>query len=199
MAPCRAEDGLEIVPPGHPDRASLQRFIADGYARAYGADVRHFARTLVGLRRADWQWKAAVGYTLVGPEAVFLEQYLDRPVEDVLTERTGAAVRRDEIVEVGNLAALDAGAARQIIVRMTELLHRLGRSWVVLTSTKALLNSFSRLGIHPIRLAKADPGRLPDGGASWGTYYASEPCIMTASIPLGYARLLARNQFTCVR
>jgi hypothetical protein len=130
-----------------------------------------------------------VGYTLAGPEPLFLEQYLDQPIQSALTERVGVSVRREEIVEAGNLAAAGAGDARQIIARMTVLLHRLGRSWVVLTLTKALLNSFARLDIHPIAIARADPARLPDGGATWGTYYASDPRVMAASIPLGYARL----------
>ena len=189
VAARRRGDGLEIVPAGHPDRGGLEGFIADVYARAYGAEVRHFARTLVGLRRADGQWRAAVGYTLAGPEPLFLEQYLDQPIQSALTERVGVSVRREEIVEAGNLAAAGAGDARQIIARMTVLLHRLGRSWVVLTLTKALLNSFARLDIHPIAIARADPARLPDGGATWGTYYASDPRVMAASIPLGYARL----------
>ena len=30
---------------------------------------------------------------------------------------------------------------------------------------------------------------LPDGGASWGTYYASDPHVMTANIPLGFRHL----------
>jgi len=191
--------GLEVLPPGHPERAGLQRFIADVYARAYGAQVRHFARTLVGLRRPDSQWTAAAGYTLAGRGALFLEQYLDQPIEVAVAQRVGVPVRREHLVEVSNLAAASTGAGRQIIVRMTALLNRLGRSWVVLTSTKALFNSFVRLDIHPIPIAPADPRRLPDGGASWGTYYACGPRVMTASIPLGYARLAARNQASCAR
>lgn len=184
---------LEILPPGHPDRPDLQQFIADAYARAYGARVRHFARTLVGLGNPGTRWTAAVGYTLAGTDPLYLEQYLDQPIEVAVTERTGVPVRRDQLVEVSNLAAAGTGAAREIIVRMTTMLNRLGRSWVVLTATKALLNSFARLDIHPIPLAPADPRRLPDGGASWGTYYASQPRVVTASIPLGYARLAAGN------
>jgi hypothetical protein len=97
---------------------------------------------------------------------------------------------REDIVEVGNLVAAGSGAARRVIVHMTGLLHDLGRSWVVLTLTKSLLNSFVRLGIEPIPLASADPARLPDKGESWGTYYSCEPCVMAASIPLGFKRLL---------
>jgi hypothetical protein len=93
---------------------------------------------------------------------------------------------------VGNLAASGPGAARRLIVGMTALLHRLGRTWVVFTSTRSLLNSFARLEIEPMRLAAADPARLPDRGRSWGSYYANLPQVMAASIPVGFVHLASK-------
>lgn len=181
--------GLQFVCRGHPARISLERFIVDGYARAYGACVGHFADVLVGLSLGRGEWSAAVGYTIAGRQPLFLEQYIDVPVEKLLTGVVGAPVRREEIVEVGNLAAAGSGDARRVIVHMTALLHDLGRSWVVFTLTKSLLNSFARLGIEPTPLVAADPARLPDKGASWGTYYRCDPFVMAASISVGYKRL----------
>ena len=169
----------------------MERFIADGYARAYGAHIVHFADVLVGLSRGRAQWVAGVGYTIAGREPLFSEQYIDQPIEEVLGRVTGISIPRRDIVEVGNLFALGGGAARQIIVLMTGLLNGLGRSWVVSTLTKSLFNSFLRLGIVAIPLVAADPQRLTDKGMSWGTYYAHEPCVMTASIRAGFNRLVA--------
>ena len=132
-----------------------------------------------------------MGYTVAGRQPLFMEQYIDIPVEELLTGVIGAPVLREDIVEVGNLVAAGSGAARRVIVHMTALLHDLGRSWVVLTLTKSLLNSFARLGIETIPLVSADPARLPDKGESWGTYYSCEPWVMAASIPLGFKRLLS--------
>ncbi|RPI39170.1 MAG: hypothetical protein EHM59_22400 [Betaproteobacteria bacterium] len=180
---------LRTLPRGHRERSSLERFIAASYARVYGAEVVHFADHLVGLPGACDAWAAGVGYTLAGADRLFVEQYLDRPVEAVIAASLGAAIDRAQVVEVGNLAASTAGAARRLIVCMTALLHRLQRTWVVFTSTRSLLNSFAKLEIAPIVLAKADPARLPDGGRSWGTYYATHPQVMTANVPLGFIRL----------
>ena len=119
-----------------------------------------------------------------------MEQYIDVPVEELLSRVIGVPVMREDIVEVGNLVAAESGAARRVIIHMTELLYDLGRFWVVLTLTKSLLNSFARLGIETIPLVSADPARLPDKGGSWGTYYSCEPWVMAASIPLGFKRLL---------
>jgi hypothetical protein len=170
-------------------RSSLERFIAERYAGVYGAHIDHFAEHLVGLRDAARGWSAAVGYTLAGASPLFLEQYLDQPIEAAIEQALGEALARNQIVEVGNLAACTPGAARRVIRSMTALLHRMERTWVVFTSTRSLLNSFARLGIEPIVLAPANPARLPDGGRSWGTYYETEPHVMTANIPLGLIHL----------
>jgi hypothetical protein len=181
--------GLEVVAPGHPERRRLERFIADAYHSAYGARIEHYAEVLVALRSGASDWAAAVGYTLAGKGRLFLEQYLDRPIEEEVKGRIGGSAGREQFVEVGNLAANGAGAARVVIVRMAALLYALNRTWAVFTSTRALVNSFARLDIAPITIASADPARLPDGGSSWGSYYASQPAVLAACIPLGYRHL----------
>jgi len=50
---------------------------------------------------------------------------------------------------VGNLAADSPGAARLLIVALTDLLVALGFRWVTFTGTPPLLNSFQRLGLTP--------------------------------------------------
>ena len=184
---------LQVLDREHPDRASLERFIAESYAKAYGAHVTHYADYLVGLRNASGAWTAGLGYTSAGRDPLFVEQYLDQPAEDAIGSILSVPVERDQIVEVGNLAASASGAARHIIAAMTALLNELNRTWVVFTSTRALLNSFDRLEIATITLAAADPARLPDGGASWGSYYDTDPQVMTANIPLGFIHLRSRH------
>ena len=187
--PKPADDDFELITREHPGRPALERFIGDGYLRAYGARVVHFADVLIGVSGASGQWVGGVGYTLAGREPLFVEQYVDQSIEEVVSHATGASLLRRDIVEVGNLFATGTGAARRIIVLMTKLLYDLGRSWVVLTLTRSLLNSFVRLGIEPIPLIAADPWRLQDRGASWGTYYSHAPCVMTANIRSGFTRL----------
>jgi len=185
--------GLEVVPRSDSRRADLERFIAAAFSRAYGARVEHFADQLVGVRRPLADWAAGVGYTPAGNQRLFIEQYLVCPIEDAIAERLGVRVDRTQIVEVGNLAATTPGAARRLIVRMTALLHRLGHTWVVFTSTRALLNAFARLGIAPIELATADPRRLEGGADQWGSYYDTHPQVMTSSIPLGFIHFLSAS------
>lgn len=182
-------DGLELVPPGHPARPALEAFIGAQFARTYGARLAHFCHTLAGHRDADGTWLAALGYTPAVDAGLFLEQYLDLPVETAIAGHVGHPVARADVVEVGNLAAIDAGAGRRLIVATTRHLHRQGLAWVTFTATRALLNSFARLRLTPSVLAEADPARLADGGRGWGTYYATHPQVMFGNIGFGHDHL----------
>jgi hypothetical protein len=181
----RAAARLEPVHRTHPQRTSFEHFIAARFHRAYGARVAHFSPHLLGVRDALARWQASSGYTPAGGRPLFLEQYLDRPIQDSLAGGIGRPVAREGIVEVGNLAAVSAGMARTLIPLLARHLHRLGYEWVVFTATRELRNSFRRLGLNPLRLARADPARLPDGGANWGSYYEHDPLVMAGRIVRG--------------
>jgi hypothetical protein len=161
------------------------------YRQRYGARIVHFAPQLIAFQDEIGQWLAAAGYTPAAVAPLFVEQYLDVPIEEAITARVGVPVTRVQVVEAGNLAAVDPGAARNMIVHLAAILHRMQLGWVVLTCTRALLNSFVRLGLAPIALAHANPQRLPDCGKSWGSYYQTDPIVVVADIAAGFLSLQA--------
>ncbi len=185
----KAVSRIEQFPRGAANRAGLEAFIADSFRASYGAEVSHFSDVLLGVRDKDGCWMAALGYTPAALGPLFLEHYLDAPVEAAISAHAHSPVDRATIVEVGNLAAHHPGAARSLIVSTTHLLNSLGLRWVVFTATASLLNSFSRLRLQPHELAPADPTRLPDGGQRWGTYYDTQPKVMFGDIHYGYTQL----------
>ena len=104
------------VGPDHPERLSLQAFIADNFFKTYQADVKHFSETLLGCKDAQGHWVAALGYSGLAHRRAFLEQYLDVPIEQEIASLQKQTVARTQIVEVGNLAALHPGAGRAIYI-----------------------------------------------------------------------------------
>jgi len=181
----RPEARLEPMHATHTERHAFEDFIGARFARAYGAKLTHFLPHLLGVKDGLGRWQAAAGYANAGAQALFLEQYLDAPVEQALAAALGRPIARNSIVEVGNLAAASAGMARALIPQLARHLHRLGYRWVAFTATRALRNSFHRLGLKPLALAPALRSRLQDGGADWGSYYEQDPVVMTGRIALG--------------
>jgi Thermostable hemolysin len=185
---------IEQLARNHPRRACLERFIAEVYLWRYGARIDHFAEQLIARRDEAGNWLAAAGYTPATDAPLFVEQYLNVPVEEALTARIGAPVARHQVVEAGNLAAVGPGAARNMIVSLALLLHRLQLGWVVLTGTRTLRNTFFRLGLAPLALVHASPQRLSDCGSSWGSYFQTDPVVVAADITAGFLSLQARHR-----
>ena len=185
---------LHLVPADAARRAAVQGFIRDRFAAHYQADVRHFMPCLFGLEADDGSLHGAVGCRSAATQPLFLEHYLDEPIEDLIAARVGTTVDRTDVVEVGNLAARGAGLSRLLIVALTRLLATEGVRWAGFTGTPALINSFRRLGIALHGLAPADPRRLgvdrEQWRAEWGTYYDAGPQVMVAEVP-GADRTLA--------
>lgn len=188
---------IDVREHGGEAREGIEAFIRDCFASAHGAQVGHFMPRLFSLRSKGGGPVAAFGLRAAGDTRLFLETYLDRPIEEVLQSRLGANVRRAEIVEVGNLSALYAGAARWLIVAVTAMLYREGYRWVVFTGTSALRNGFARLGLCPLDLGAAAAERLPAAErAQWGRYYEHAPRVMAGEIAGGYRSLLEQRGLT---
>lgn len=181
----RAQPRLEPVHLLHPERAACEGFIAARFQHAHGARIGHFSPYLLGVRDALGRWRAASGYTPADGRRLFLEQYLDAPIERVLGQHRGRVIDRDGVVEVGNLAAASIGMARALIPLLARHLDRLGYEWVVFTATRELRNTFARLGLHPVTLARADRSRLLEREADWGRYYENDPMVMAGRISHG--------------
>ncbi len=182
---------LQLTQAGEdPRRVALEDFIRQRFAEHYGARVRHFMPCLLGLHGDNGEVQGAVGLRSAQRRPLFLERYLYEPIELAVARRSGRPVPREEIVEVGNLAAFGSASARLLIVALTDLLVAQGFRWVVFTGTPALLNSFQRLALEPLALAPADPARMGEDLADWGSYYASRPQLMAGEILPGHQRLL---------
>ncbi|QLL10728.1 thermostable hemolysin [Pseudomonas chlororaphis] len=176
--------------PDEPQRPLFEAFIQRRFRKAHGADIRHFMPQLFGMRNiASGELCAVAGVRLASHEQLFLERYLDDPIEPLISAAADRAVDRAGIVEVGNLAASDTGSARLSIIAMTYLLAMGDLEWVAFTGNIGLVNSFHRLGLKPVTLCAADPQRLGDERHSWGSYYESKPWVHVGNIRAGFIHL----------
>jgi Thermostable hemolysin len=172
---------------GSPRRQETENFIRTVFARHYRADVSAFAPNLLLLEQNE-RTIAATGWRAASDESLFLERYLDQPIEQAMAKLAGQPVARERIVEVGNLAAEKPGSSLHIILALAQHLDRLGYEWVVFTATQELIGIFSRLGLPLLALAPADPARLGDEAGHWGTYYDTRPIVVAGRIRVGLER-----------
>ncbi len=188
---------LHRVDDGHPDRAEVEAFVAAVYRERYDAELRSFLPHLIAFRDDARALHAAVGVRYARDGRLFVEEYLDDCAEAEVARVQHVPVPRERVVEVGNFASRTPGDAREVIVRLTGLLHGEGMRWVLFAATKQLRNTFDRLHLATVPLALADPARLQNVSAShqqnhWGRYYDAKPLVLTGDIVSGYAYLQRR-------
>ncbi|MDI2143408.1 MULTISPECIES: thermostable hemolysin [unclassified Pseudomonas] len=177
-------------------RETFEAFIQHRFRKAHGADIRHFMPELFGVHTGDGELCAVAGVRRAHLEPLFLERYLDEPIEPLISAAAGRPVERRDIVEVGNLASSDTGSARMSIIAITYLLAMGGLEWVTFTGNVGLVNSFHRLGLKPVTLCAADPERLGDERQHWGSYYESKPWVHVGNIRAGFFHLRNIGLFT---
>jgi len=165
--------------PGDEDRAEVEQFISDVFYEAYGAKIRRFKPCLMSLRDHDKRLVAACGFRSAALEPLFLEIYLDQPIEAALSARIGAPVSRGDIVEIGNFSVIEPGMARYLIAAIIAQLHATSKQWAVFTAVPMLRNAFIKMELDPVILGDPDKDRLPpEDLVEWGSYYEQKPQIM---------------------
>jgi len=163
-------------------RAEVEDFIRCVYARRFDARVSFFAPTLVSLRDRTGIL-AAAGYRSAEREPLFLERYLEAPVETLLSAHPHAPALRGEIVEVAHLSARKPGEGRRLALLLGPHLAQQGFQWVASTVTEELRHLLVRLGVTPMMLGLADPRALGEQAALWGSYYAHHPVVLAGHLP----------------
>lgn len=178
------------------ERTSTETFIRDCFAAEHNAQVTRFMPRLFQLKTRRGELAAAFGIRCAKGQELFLEHYLDQPIELELAAQLEHVPPRESIVEIGNLAAALPGAVRWLIVALTVELFHEGYEWVVFTGTQELRNGFRRLGLRPVTLCSASINRLNESEQrNWGSYYTNNPLVMAGNIGFGYHEMKNHIRF----
>ncbi len=162
---------------GQAGRGDLESFVAREFLQHYGANVKTFMPWLLGLTTDD-QLVGVAGLRPAGDGEIFIEKYLDRSIEAEVAAHAGVSVRRNRILEIGNLAGHYPGVTRSLFPLLTELIYMSGYEWGVCNTTPTVQNALRKLGIAFIPMVQAMPERLGTGRFAWGSYYQHETTVI---------------------
>lgn len=175
--------------PGEPGRERLEGFVAEAFARAHGATVQAFMPSMLGLEDGGGRLRCVLGYRGADSGELFLERYLEWPIEVSIARAAGVTggIPRASIVEVGNLAGRGCRAAMHLVARLPRLLGARGFTWVSFTATTRVRELLAAFGAPLLDLGPADPARLGAEAREWGRYYATQPRVVAGWLPHGLA------------
>lgn len=171
------------VQAGSPARTELEVFVAEAFRRRHDATVQSFMPTLLSFRDVGGGLRGVIGLRGAARHALYLEQYLEQPVEAAIAAATGQPVERREVVEVGNLAGSNCRTAMRMVALLPAHLLANDYRWIVFTATNAVRGILKGLGAPLVELARADGSRVADGPDRWGRYYDTDPRVLAGYLP----------------
>ncbi|MFF7752776.1 thermostable hemolysin [Streptomyces sp. NPDC007971] len=158
------------------------------YANSFGADITVDPESFLSYLEHNPETGreevlACTGLTAAEGGPLFLEKYLDLPIEDLIRADGQTVTGRHEIVQLGSVASVRATAGAELFKALTVVLWGLGCRYAVMTSTRRSLALQKRLGIVFNPIAEADPTRLDAGELErWGSFYDQRPLVVYAVI-----------------
>lgn len=166
-----------------PERVRVEGFIKAIYKESYNARISVDYPVLMSVRNKDNQILAATGIRYADKEALFLEQYTDNPIDNIL------GCERDCVVEIGNLASAGQGASIFLFAALASYLDSKNIQYASITGTDFLHRYFQRIGLDPQKICDAKYANVKTKEQDWGSYYQTQPRVLVGSVQKSVKRL----------
>ncbi len=173
---------FDLLSDAHNGYTQACDYIRRRFASQYEAEIHHFMPRIAIMHR-DGVIKAAAGLRRADTKTpLFVEHYLDEPIEQVLGNRwKRARIERADIAEIGNLAATGPGAIPGLFAHYAAVLEAFGIEYLGCNATPQVQAIIAHLGLPFEGLIRADRSRIPNPG-QWGHYYDTPSHVMAAPV-----------------
>ena len=173
---------LDLLSVNTHQRTDVEQYIAKQFQTAYGADVQDFLPLILTLSCND-KLGAVTGISPADSHPLFLEQYLNNPIEDEISRFSTQSVKRSAIAEIGNLAASRQGSSQLLFVLLTAILNRANFEWLAFTATPQVQRTIKKLGFELYPITEALPLQLSKASVQdWGSYYETKPMVVAGHL-----------------
>lgn len=185
-----SEEGftLAIVSSTHPLWQNVIEHVSLRYHAAFFAELKQFMPAYLTLIH-NQQILSVCGFRIAKDEPLFLEQYLEGEAQSLISAVFHCEIKRSNLVEFGHLASFAKGMSPLHFYLIAERLVELGFEWCIFTATDPLHVMMTRLGLQPQVIAEADPNKVPDAFATWGSYYEYQPRVLAGNLRRGLEHL----------
>ena len=180
-----------------PNRRLLESFVARKFAASYSAQLQQFLPYLLSLQLTH-KTGAIVGIRPAREGRLFVEQYFAPPVEQAISRLFRTPVDRQQIVEVGNLAAAVPGSANLLFGALASILERAGFRWVVCTVTPQVGSLLASMQFPARVIGRALPTAVGKSATDWGNYYASKPRVIVGDVRMATSRLANDRRWSVI-
>lgn len=169
---------MEVISISDINRQNVELFIKKGFSKAYKANISVNAPWILAINNG--QFKAALGIrSAVQP--LFIEQYLESPIEKYFSKLVDN-ISREEIAEIGNLYSNAKRFTLPLFLVTAVSLFCNNYRYMVFSGTEHVLKLIKSAGVESTFIANADQSKLTPSSDDWGTYYDTEPKVVSISL-----------------
>lgn len=172
---------FSLAPQDSDMRRELESRIRAGFGQHFEACIEGFMPELAVYRHASGA-EGVIGIRNAGDERLFLESYLDRPIEVAVSRCAAMHVRRNQIAEVGQFVISDRDTVADFFRDLVPFLQSQGFDWVCFTGTNRIRALLSRIGFEGRPVATATRDRIGASVDDWGSYYDHEPVVIIGKL-----------------
>lgn len=162
-------------------RSKAEAAVKKIFRSAHGADITSFLPCLL-TAEINQRIAAVVGVRSAVNQPLFLEQYLNFPIETAIKNINGLDISRTSLVEIGNLVSCKTGVSRQLFIVLAFALERVNIEWVSFTATSQVEQLLAKLSLMPVVIGQANEESLVNGTDNWGTYYVDSPNVCVGNV-----------------
>lgn len=177
----RARSHFFVAERGSTMRSSLEARVRSGFGHHFNACIEGFMPDLAVYEHATGA-SGVIGIRGAGDEPLFLENYLDHPVETVIHLVSGEEVTRDAIVEVGQFVVDDRDIVTCFFRDLVPFLQSQGFAWICFTGTNRIRALLARIRFAGFPVTLASQERLVDPKDKWGSYYEHDPVVVVGKL-----------------
>ncbi len=166
-----------------PNRQEAETFIKRIFNEAHGANVKYFMPQMLCLRDPQKHLLAVSGMRSAKQDVLFLERYLNAPIEKVIAQHAKTEVKRHQIVEIGNLAVERPSFTRLLMAALSAHLYSTDTEWIVFSALPVVRNAVAKTNHEMFVLADATLEKIaPEDRADWGSYYDHHPQVIAVRL-----------------
>lgn len=170
----RLDYNFDLYAGSHKHRQAAEQFIQQGFLKTYGANIAVTMPMLLSIKKNAF--KAALGLRQA-TQPLFIEQYLDAPIEQSLSLQ-GIQEPRKRITEVGHLYSNHSRFALPLLLTTGMSLFIAGQNIIVFCATHQVKNLIAEAGITLTTLCQAEEEKLCHHNEQWGSYYQTSPSVV---------------------
>ena len=162
-------------------RHNLESRIRSGFGHHFDACIESFMPDLAVYQHVSGA-HGVIGIRGASDEQLFLETYLNQPIESVIGDIVRQPILRSAIVEVGQFIVDDKAIIPDFFRDLVPFLQSRNYQWISFTATNRVQSLLTRVRFSGKAIAAATLDRIGNDVKNWGRYYEFDPCVIVGKL-----------------